>query len=144
MTDGSSHTNWQTSSEKCENHWICIGLKDNVKLSSVSLHSVSNKNDDTLKSVVIEVRVGSNASKTENLVAKCDYSLTINNDYVICNCFPSDQEVSYLKLVFKRTNEKTFWNKLSDQIKIKWLQVVGKRVVPTSGSKTSVQDASVN
>ena len=116
-----------------------------MKLSSLAVHSISNsKSEDTLKSIVIEVRVGSLSTKTESVVAKCDYSLTINTDYVVCSCFPTDQEVSYIKLVFKRANDsKSFWNKLSDQIKIKWLHVVGKRVIPVSGSKTSVQDASV-
>lgn len=116
-----------------------------MKLTSLSLHSIASKGDDTtLKSVLIEVRVGSNAAKTETVIAKCDYSLTNNTDYVICSCFPSDQDISYLKIVFKRPSEKnSFWGKLSDQIKVKWIHLVGKRVQPATTSKTSVQDAAV-
>jgi hypothetical protein len=123
---------------------IYIALKDNIKLTSLSLSSISNKNDDTLKPVVIEVRAGSNTTKIESVIAKCDYSLTNNTDYVICSCFPNDQEISYLKLVFKRANEKNFWSKLSDQIKVKSIRVVGKKVTFSGASKTSVQDASVS
>lgn len=142
MIDGNSHTYWQTNNEKCENHWISISIKDNIKLTSLSLNTISNKNDDTLKSLVIEVRAGSTLMKVETVIAKCDFNLTNNNDYLICSCFPSDQEINYLKIVFKRQNEKNFWNKISDQIKVKSIKLVGKKIVSKS-NKISVQDASV-
>ena len=47
MTDGKSHTYWQTSNaEKCESHYILIQLKENIKLTSISLQSIGTKTDE--------------------------------------------------------------------------------------------------
>jgi hypothetical protein len=154
LIDGKSHTYWQTSNvEKCENHYILINLKENIKLSSISLHAIGNKTDEFLKSVVIELRAGESTNtavstnsvsnlKNETVIAKCDYSLTLNTDYILCNCFPNDANPTYLKLVFKRNNDKNYWGKNSDQIKIKSIKLVGKREPSVSPSVT-VQDASI-
>jgi hypothetical protein len=106
------------------------------------LSSSGNKNDDFLKSVVIEVRVGSSTNKIETVISKCDYNLTLNNDYLLCSCFPTDQPLNYLKIVFKRNAEKNFWGKNSDQIKIKTLKLIGKKDIKKP-SKINVQDASL-
>jgi hypothetical protein len=142
LIDGNSHTYWQTSNEKCENHSIWIAIKENIKLTSLAVNTISNKNDDTLKSLVIEVKAGCTATKLETVIAKCDYNLTNNTDYLVCSCFPGDLEINYLRIVFRRQTEKNYWSKISDQIKIKSIKLVGKKVVSKS-SKTSVQDASV-
>jgi hypothetical protein len=108
--------------------------------------------------VVIELRAGggqvnassasstaSSMSKNETVIAKCDYSLTLNNDYVLCNCFPNESSPAYLKLVFKRNSEKNFWGK-NDQIKVKSLKLVGKREVCLANNlqpAITVHDASI-
>lgn len=120
-------TYWQTTdTEKCINHSILINLKENIKLTSLSLSSIGNKNDDFLKTVVIEIRAGS-ANKSETIISKCDYNLTLNNDYLLCSCFPNDQNITYLKIVFKRNSERNYWGRNSDLIKIKSLKIVGKK-----------------
>jgi hypothetical protein len=182
MTDGKSHTYWQTTSqEKCETHYIIISLKENIKLTSLSIHTLGNKTDEFLKSVVIEVRAGYSSSSDlnssttslpiidntilnkngETLLAKCDYNLTLNNDYTLCTCFPAfdtnynsnnetssfsknNNQINYIKLVFKRNTEKSYWGKNNDQIKIKSLKLVGKREVVSKRSDIiSVEDASI-
>ena len=120
-------------------------MKENIKLSAISLHTIGSKTDDFLKSVVIELKAGSSANgsnKSETIISKCDYGLTLNSDYVLCNCFPHEPAISYLKLVFKRNNEKNYWGKNSDQIKIKSIKLTGKREASV-GAKVTVQDASI-
>ncbi|CAF0766591.1 unnamed protein product [Brachionus calyciflorus] len=142
VLDGKSTTYWQTSNlEKCENHWILIMLKENIKLTNLSLCSIGNKTDEFLKTVVIEVLAGS-SNKLETIVSKCDYNLTLNNEYTICNCFPNNQKITFLKIVFKRTTEKNYWGKNNDQIKIKSIKIAGKKVLAEPASVT-VQDASI-
>jgi hypothetical protein len=118
-----------------------ITLKENIKLTQLILSSSGNRNDDFLKSVVIEVRVGS-TNKIETIISKCDYNLTINNDYVLCSCFPTEHPLTYLKIIFKRNVEKNFWGKNSDQIKIKSLKLIGKKETKRP-SKITAQDASI-
>lgn len=133
---------WQTTnSEKWEDHYILIMLKENLKLTNLSLFSIGNKTDEFLKSIVIEVRTGG-PEKLETVVSKCDYNLTLNNEYSICNCFPNNQNITYLKIVFKRLNEKSYWAKVNDQLKIRSIKLVGQKVVSQAPS-LSVQDASI-
>ena len=142
LVDGKSHTYWQTTNtEKCDNHWILIQLKDNIKLTSLSLCSVGVRGDEFTKSIIIEIKAGS-LNKPECTISKCDYNLTVNNDYLLCSCFPDDQNFSYLKIIFKRNGEKNFWGKNGDHIKIKSLKLVGKREV-AKVTKITVQDASI-
>jgi hypothetical protein len=108
----------------------------------LSLCSIGNRNDEFLKSVIIETKAGSQ-NKAECTLSKCDYNLTINNDYLLCSCFPEDQNFSYLKIAFKRSNEKNFWGKKeSDLIKIKSLKLTGKKE-SGKAKKVTVQDASI-
>lgn len=135
-------TYWQTAnSEKWEDHYILIMLKESLKLSSLSLFSIGNKSDEFLKSITIEVRAGG-PEKLETVVSKCDYNLTLNNEYSICNCFPDNQSITYLKIVFKRSNEKSYWAKANDQLKIRSIKLVGQKVVSHAPS-LSVQDATI-
>lgn len=142
LTDGKSITYWQTSNqEKCDNHWILINLKENVKLESISLSAVGNRTDDFFKTVVIEVKAICCNNK-ERVIAKCDYNLTMNNEYTICNCFPSDQNIKTIKIIFKKSSEKNYWGKNNDQIKIRSLKLIGTKSQSTL-SKTTVLDASI-
>ena len=145
LIDNKLHTYWQTSnSEKCEQHWILIDLKDNIKLTSLSLNTIGNRNEELLKAISIEVKIGS-PTKVETVVSKCDYILTLNNDYMLCSCFPTDQKFTYLKIVIKRANEtlvRCFPSKTNDLIKLKSLKLLGKQEV-TAEPTTTVLDASI-
>ena len=101
MIDGKLHTYWQASStEKCEFHCIQIFLKDNIKLTNISLSSIGSRDDDFLKSVVIEVRAGG-GNRSDSVIAKCDYLLTISNEYAICKMY-TDARV---QKIYGGTNE---------------------------------------
>ena len=184
LIDGKAHTHWQTTNaEKCESHWILITLKENIQLTSLEIFSSGNRNDEFLRTVVIEVRAGfvnttgankasssasiaaTSSTTCERVLAKCDYTQTINNYYTICTneCFasvsgesatPQQQQqqqqqqkqqprMVYLKLVFRRQGEKNFWGKSNDQIKIRSLRLVGKRMYHKTQTRVTVQDASV-
>lgn len=54
----------------------------------------------------------------------------------------SGSQVNYVKLVFRRTNEKNYWGKNGDQIKIKSIKMVGKRMSMAAQSET-IQDVGV-
>ena len=142
MIDGKLHTYWQASSaEKCEFHSIQIFLKENIKLTNISVCSVGSRDDDFLKSIIIEVRAGL-PNRSESVIAKCDYLLTISNEYAICNCFPQEQSFSYVKIVFKRNGDKGLQKQSSEHLKIRSIKLVAKREL-AKPSKITVQDASV-
>lgn len=136
------HTYWQaSSSEKCDYHWILIDLKDNIRLTSLTLNTIGNRTDDLLRTINIEVKTGS-PNKLETVISKCEYTLTLNNEYMLCSCFPTDNTFTYLKIIFKRTNERNFPGKTNDLIKIRSLKLVGKHEQQKE-PKTTVQDASI-
>jgi hypothetical protein len=109
----------------------------------LSLCTIGNRSDELLKAINIEVRIGAD-NKLETVVSKCDYILTINNDYLLCTCFPTDQNFTYLKIVIKKANENLarFSGKTNDLIKVKSIKLVGKREIPAE-PKTTVLDASI-
>ena len=102
---------------------------------------MGSRDDDFLKSIIIEVRAGS-ATRPESVIAKCDYLLTISNEYAICNCFPQEQAFSYVKIVFKRNGDKSFLKQANEHIKIRSIKLVAKKEL-AKPSKITVQDASV-
>ena len=99
-------------------------------MTSLTLNTIGNRNDDLLRTIIIEVKVGS-ANKVETIVSKCEYTLTINNEYTLCNCFPTDNSFAYIKIVFKRTNERNFPGKTNDLVKIRSLKLIGKQLCKT-------------
>lgn len=143
LSDNKLHTYWQASdNEKCAEHWILIDLKENIKLSSLSIHTIGNRNDDLLKTVNIEVKIG-NAQKIETVVSKCDYILTLKNDYLLCSCFPTDQKFTYLKIIMKRNLTRSFPAKTNNLIKIKSIKLMGKQEAAAEKTKATVTDACI-
>ncbi len=145
LVDNKLHTYWQASdTEKCEQHWILIELKDNIRPTSLSMCTLGNRGDELLKTVSIEVRIG-NAQKIETTVSKCEYTLTLKNDYLLCSCFPTDQAFTYLKIVLMRTNNtmRALSGKTNSLIKIKSIKLVGKQETTTENRRPSVMDASM-
>jgi hypothetical protein len=112
-----------------------------MRLTSLSLNTIGNRTDDLLRTINIEVKTGS-PNKLETVISKCEYTLTLNNEYTLCSCFPSDNSFSYIKIVFKRTNERNFPGKTNDLIKIRSLKLIGKNEI-LKEPKTTVQDASL-
>ncbi len=145
LIDNKFHTYWQANeTEKCEQHWIIIDLKDNLKPISLSICTLGNRNDELLKTASIEVKIG-NAQKTETTVSKCEYILTLKNDYLLCSCFPTDQVFTYLKIVILRTSNtlRGFPAKSNNLIKIKSIKLIGKLEVAPKNPRPSVMDASM-
>ena len=110
-------------------------------MTSLSLSTIGSRNDELLRSINIEVKTGF-PNKIETVIAKCEYTLTINNEYTLCSCFPTDNSFSYIKVVFKRANDRNFPGKTNDLVKIRSLKLIGKHETQKE-IKTSVQDASL-
>ena len=62
----------------------------------------------------------------------------------MCNFFSTynDNSFAYIKIVFKRTNERNFPGKTNDLVKIRSLKLIGKHETQKE-PKTTVQDASL-
>lgn len=145
--DGRHLTYWQASSvEKCEEHWIHIDLKDSIRPTSLSLNSLGDPSEDSLKALTIEVKIG-NEQKIETLVSKCEYTQTLNTDYLLCTCFPTDQKFTYLKIIIKQKADKIvhphFSAKTNSLIRVKAIKLVGKQQEVSAKKRTSVMDASM-
>ena len=107
------------------------------------MFTIGSKDDESLKLITIEVKVGT-AQRGETIVSKCDYMLTLGNQYELCNFFPSDQSLSYIKITFKRSGDRSFsgLKMISELIKIKSIKLTGKKE-SNKTSKITVQDASI-
>lgn len=105
------------------------------------MNTIGNRNDEFLKSLIIEVKAGT-SNKTETTISKCDYILTLSNEYNLFSCFPSDQTYTYLKIVFKKNTDRVFQMRNHELIKVKSLKLVGKKE-PAKTSKITVQDAAI-
>ena len=123
-----------------------MDLKDNIKPTSLSLNCVGDPGEEALKALSIEVKIG-NEQKVETLVSKCEFIQTLNTDYLLCTCFPTDHKFTYLKLVIKRKvdiiNRPCLPAKTNGLIRIKSIRLVGKREEVGAKAKVTVLDATM-